>query len=381
MIGKFTCPYCYGEHSISDCRLKCSYNIIGSSVKCKFGIQKYDDAAGYDWIPDAQIKKCLSCQEAAKQLFCKLFPGKEIPIEFLSMKSLPIALLGAKASGKSNYIGVLVNEIRNRMASAFNTSLSMACSKESKAEYDNEFYRPLYREGKKILGTDGSKEIQPLIFPLSFLNEKNKIINMAALTFYDTAGENLDDKNVMLTYNKYITNAKGLILLLDPLQVPNIRKMLESKGYKGLPQQNTNTADVLDMVISVIRGTKNTNKQIKIPLALVFTKLDVLEQYDVLPTDSSLRSESTHIDRGAFIQQEFENTSIEMDTLFANLLKDDSQSISSYLNLFEKISFFGVSAFGGEAADIPSKGIRPRRVLDPLLWLLAENRYIKTLKK
>jgi hypothetical protein len=379
-IGKFTCPYCYGEHSVKECGLTCSYNIMGNvDKKCKFKVEKYDDQYGTGWIPLANKKKCIDCKEAAKQLFCDELK-KEIPIEFLSMKSLPIALLGAKASGKSNYIGVLINEIKKKMASPFNCSLSMACNKESKEAYDDLYYGPLYKSGIVVKGTDAGIEVPPLIFPLRFMNAKNKIVNMAALTFYDTAGENLDDKNQMHKFNRYITNANGIILLLDPLQVPNIRDKLTANGFNGLPDQNTEIYDVLSMIIDVIRSVKNITDQIKIPLALVFTKIDVLERYDVLPENCCLREESEHIKRGAFVNQDFENTNIQMKDLIENWLDDD---LITYINQFKHHSFFGVSSLGGNptGTKIDSGGIRPRRVLDPLLWLLATNKYINSIKK
>ena len=382
-MGKFTCPYCYAEHDITDCGLKCSYNIIGKTdKKCKFDIKKYDDDYGYDWIPKAHIKKCIDCKEAAQQLFCYEV-NKEIPIEFLSMKSLPIALLGAKASGKSNYIGVLINEVRKKMAGPFNCSLSMTCSQESKQAYDDLYYRRLYEGGLTVEATDagkaGMEKVPPLIFPLRFIDTKNKIVNMAALTFYDTAGENLDDKNVMHKFNRYITNAHGIILLLDPLQVPNIRNKLSANGFNALPKQNTEIYNVLSIIIDVIRSVKNIKGQIQIPLALAFTKIDVLEQYNILPQDSCLREESEHIKRGAFIKPDFENTNIQMQDLIDNWLDDD---LIRLIQQFKQHSFFGVTSLGSNPAGSKLvNGVNPRRVLDPLLWLLAENKYIKTLKE
>ncbi len=372
----FTCPYCYAEHSVADCGLKCSYNIIGNAdKKCKFAVPKDQDG----WIPLAYKKKCIDCKEAAKQLFCDEIK-KEIPIEFLSMKSLPIALLGAKASGKSNYIGVLINEIKKRMTAPFNCSLSMTCSKESKEAYDEWYYRPLFVEGRTARATDAGTEVPPLIFPLRFMDKKNKIINTAALTFYDTAGENLDDENVMHRFNRYITNAHGIILLLDPLQVPNIRNKLTANGFNSLPEQNKDIYYVLDIIIKVIRNVKNIKGQIDIPLALVFTKTDVLDQYNILPEDSCLKEESEHIKRGAFIKPDFENTNIQMQDLIENWLDAD---LIGYIKQFKQYSFFGVSSLGANpnGTKTDSKGIKPRRVLDPLLWLLAENKYVKILKE
>jgi len=372
-MGKFTCPYCYAEHDIMDCGLKCSYNIIGKTDNCKFGIPK----DGNGWIAKAYKKKCITCKEAAKHLYCNNI-DKEIPIEFLSMKSLPIALLGAKQSGKSNYIGVLINEIRRKMADPFNCTLSMACSQESKQTYDDNYYNPLYKEGLVIRGTDAQTELPPLIFPLRFMDAKKRIINMAALTFYDTAGENLNSQSDMEMFNRYITNAHGIILLLDPLQVPYIREKLTANGFNALPPQNTEIYDVLDIIITLIRRVTNIKGQIQIPLALVFTKIDVLEQYNILPEDSCLREESEHIKRGAFIKPDFENTNIQMQDLMDNWL--DSHLLR-LIQQFKQYSFFGVSSLGGNPDGTRiNGGIRPRRVLDPLIWLLAEKKYIRTLK-
>jgi hypothetical protein len=373
--GKVTCPYCYTEHLITDCGLKCSYNAPGKKNKrCISGIKK--DKSG--WIPSYNIKKCIKCKEAAPQLFCSEV-NKEIPIEFLSIRNLPIALLGAKASGKSNYIGVLVNEIRKEMSGPFNCSLSLTCSQESKQAYDDLYYRPLYEAGITVNATDAGVEVPPLIFPLRFLDAKSRIINAVGLTFYDTAGENLNDKNVMHKFNRYITNAHGIILLLDPLQVPNIRNKLADNGFTALPAQNTEIYDVLTVIIEVIRSVKKIKGKIPIPIALVFTKTDVLEKYKLLPQDSCLRSESGHIKRGAFIRSEFESTSIHIQTLIDNWLDAD---LLNNIKQFKRYMFFGVSSLGGNPAGTKIRGgIHPRRVLDPLLWLLAEKNYIKTLKE
>ncbi len=183
---KFTCPYCYAEHDINDCKLKCSYEIRGKTNTCKFGGSK--DSNG--WIRSQSKTICLNCENAAKQLFCDDVE-KEIPRELLSGSSLPIALLGAKASGKSNYIGVLINEIKTKMSGPFNCSLSMACE-ESKQAYNELYYRPLYECGVTVKATDRGA-VPPLIFPLRF--NKNNVVSV--LTFYDTAGEDLDDKSGM----------------------------------------------------------------------------------------------------------------------------------------------------------------------------------------
>ena len=146
-----------------------------------------------------------------------------------------------------------------------------------------------------------------------------------------------------------------------------------------LPPQNTETAEVLSRVVQTIRDVNNNHrKQIDIPLALAFTKMDALERFDVLPPDSSLRCESMHMERGAFVISDFENTNIEMSALLENWL--DAELLQMVKN-FKQYSLFGLSALGTIPAKDGSIGeVRPKRVLDPLLWLLAENSFISKVK-
>ncbi len=371
-MKKFTCPYCYGVHDVLSCGMKCSYNVPGKKDRCVGSVAK--DSAG--WIPTKDKARCLKCKSARKSVYCGVV-NKEIPSDFLNGPSFSVALLGAKASGKSNYIGVLVNEIKKKMTSAFNCTISLAASEESKEYYDRHYYQPLFKHGRVVEATS-QDDIPPLIFPLRFMDDKNRIKSVAALSFYDTAGENFDSTDQMLVTNQYISNANGIILLLDPLQVPAIRKKLE--GKIPLPAQNTDVVEVLSRVVQNIRDVKNVKGTIKTPLALAFTKIDALEQFDVLREDSCLRTESEHLRRGVFVQSDFESVNIEMQDVLEYWI--DKELVQQMKN-FEKYAFFGVSSLGGvpDGSKLAGDGIKPKRVLDPLLWLLAENKYIKTVKR
>lgn len=371
-MKKFTCPYCYGVHDVLTSGLKCSYNVPGKADRCVTNVAK--DKMG--WIDQKDKPRCLKCKAARKIFYCNVV-NKEIPTDFLNGANFSVALIGAKASGKSNYIGVLVNEIRKKMTSRFNCTLSLAASEESKEYYDDHYYNPLFKHGRVVDATS-QDEIPPLIFPLRFMDSKNRITKVAALSFYDTAGENLDSTDQMLITNQYISNADGIILLLDPLQVPSIREKLQ--GKMPLPAQNTDVVEVLSRIVQNIRDVKNIRGTIKTPLALAFTKIDALEQFDVLRDDSPLRHESAHLERGVFVKTDFDNVGIEMEDLLDNWLDDE---LKQQMKNFEKYALFGVSSLGGvpNGTKLANDSIKPRRVLDPLLWLLAENNYIKTAKK
>ena len=249
------------------------------------------------------------------------------------------------------------------------------------ASFIRRYPKPLFENKQTVKGTDANTESAPLIYSIDFFQTKGnnyKIKDSITLSLYDTAGENLDKEDSMLCNNQYIANANGIIILLDPLQIPSVRKQLE--GKIKLPAQNSDTTEILNRVIKVIRDRKKIKdkSKINIPIALTFTKMDVLIKYDIIPEESALRLQSEHLARGAFVKSDFENTRLEIEGLLENFFADE---VIQLLKQFSCYAFFGVSALG----ENPEGGVNmsgepnPIRVLDPLLWLLSLNKHIKTI--
>ena len=381
-MSKFSCPYCYEMHSENDCIFKCSYSILGAQQSCKFGFEKNKDGS----IKQANIRKCLKCDHAALKVYCphqndndvyqKYGFDLEIPQTCREKVNFSIAMLGAKGVGKTNFIAVLVDEIKKKMSKSFECAFN-AANEQTKVIYEENFYSPIYRKGITPKGTDRGV-IPPLIYSIDFLDKKTfRIIKSVSITFYDTAGEDLNDISTMTTEKGYIANADGIIVLLDPLQIPSIRAKLE--GKISLPEVKTDTADIIERVINIYKEVKKVKTNIKVPIALAFSKMDVLEKYDVLPRDACLRDESEHLAKRAFVQSDFVNTQHEMETLLDNFIEGD---IDQKIKMFSKHAYFGVSALGVNPVGntIPGGGVQPHRVLDPLIWLLAQSKYIDTIK-
>lgn len=374
MFGKkFICPYCYEKHDEKECIYTCSYNIAGVKKNCKYDLPKNPDGT----IPSKYLNKCKKCDNAKLFRYCPTLQerGKwwEIPDRACN-NSFSIALIGAKETGKSNYIAVLVREIDKKMTRSLGCSFRF-CNQETNVAYQNTYYKPLYEQSIPVKGTDARDNTPPLIYAIDFADKNHRIKSSITLSLYDTAGENFDTENKMLKNTQYIANANGIIVLLDPLQLPSIRKKLE--GKITLPEQNNDTVDILNYVINIIHDIKKVKGRINIPIALAFTKMDVLAKYDILPENSCLRLESEHIAKGGFVRSDFENTNIEITALLENL---SISEIENLLSAFSQSAFFGVSSLGKN----PVNGVlpgppEPNRVLDPLLWMLAMNKYIKTI--
>lgn len=365
MAGKFLCPRCFEEQSLDSIQYICSNTNAASS--CQHAINKTPQRA--------ENPKKPVCKECGQALITKICPKckVELPLNIGTAKSYPIAIIGAKETGKSNFVAVLINQLKNEVGRAFDCSL-MACGDKTINRYRTDFYDPLYRHRTCVQGTDAG-EVEPLIYSLLFQRKGGflrKATNDAvSLTFFDTAGENLKDENMMRTFNPYLYHSSGIILLLDPLQLPKVRDALE--GKIRLPEENTDVNEILTRTIDIIRrnvpGLNKEGVKINIPLAIAFTKIDAVS--DLLDPASCLRNDSAHIRKGSFDQVDFQDANEEMQSLVEDWLGMELYQLVS--TQFAQFGFFGLSALGSNP-DMDNKipKFRPFRVADPLLWILAK---------
>ena len=365
------CPRCFEKFAEKDTAFVCTDMRCPASTQNPRHLLKGTSS----FFGGLKGPKCPDCGRPTSQKACPAC-GMLLPHTFGEGNDVPIAIIGAKAAGKSNYIGVLIKMLKDQLGTAFNFSLYAAGGDRTIRRYRDEFYTPLYGKHQAVEGTDSSlEEIEPLMYTLLFQNAKNKIEKAVPLTIFDTAGENLDDENVMAVVNKYIYFSKGIILLLDPLQLPVVREALTGKGI-NLPPAHTDPVDILTRTINLIRKGQNlkNNQMINIPIAVTFTKIDATRS--LFDPSMSINQPSMHVASGRFDETDANTVNMDMQALvqewyggeLLNLLKGN----------FTDYAFFGVSALGSDP-DINRKipQFRPYRVEDPFLWLLWKNKIMK----
>jgi len=394
----FICPHCFSRHKFSEVQFRCCNN----PKKCPPEFDKqYSDFRGSSLnmprvinIPQAQnifdkIKffmmqknvKCDNCGFITSKRICPTCHS-ELPFTLGDFKNFHFGIIGAKEAGKSNYIAVLIDRIKNSVGKNFNTSLQ-AVNDETTKRYRTDFYNYVFRDRKAVPATktaitNHSVRI-PMVYTLSFIGKgifgKRKIKNVVTIGFFDTAGEDLDSEDTIATENKYIFNSEGLILLMDPLQLPEVRgddKVLST--VNNLPNQNTEVEDIITRTANLIRLAKviKQNELIEIPVAIVFSKIDALKP--IIDPSSPLNYSSQH--DGYFNQDDFESVQMEIEGYLTDWQGD--HLVQQLKSNFKTYAFFGISALGSnpdQTQKIPK--LRPYRVDDPFLWLLWKNKIIK----
>ncbi|GHT44651.1 hypothetical protein FACS189454_02670 [Planctomycetales bacterium] len=294
------------------------------------------------------------------------------------LSNLVIAIIGAKETGKSHYIAVLIRRIYE-LYQSFGWTL-MALDDETMKRYKNDFYQPLYDRKQVIPPTQKAAAKNnvrnPLLYSLSIT--RGRVFKTVTLAFFDTAGEDMDDELEMRRYTPYIYNAAGIILLLDPLQQKGLREKLPTQRRETLSRtlqndENTGAGYIINKTVNLITTKKelSRSKKIDIPLAVAFSKMD--EFREVLGDDAPIYRPSKH--QGYFNRTEFN----EIDGFVRGWVGEFDPQFVGGTQYFNEAAFFGVSALGARPEQAGNNQLlpfvpRPMRVEDPFLWLLWKNK-------
>ncbi len=334
----------------------------------------FDVKARWGSVPSEAV---CSCGHRTSKRVCPACHNS-LPSEFGKMETITIAMIGAKASGKSNYIAVLIHELQNRIGTEFNASL-LAQDDETEDRYKRDFKRYVFDSQLVVPVTDASGSYQlryPLIYKLSLggkrfgMNTRREIM----LVFFDTAGENLDQLDRMSTETRYICNADGLVFLLDPMQIEGVRNQLPQTV--PLPRIYTAPEEIMNRAGRLIRNV--TGRSPKIPVAVTFSKVDEIRS--VLDDGSPLHRSSEHA--GYYDETDGEDVH---ENLRGHLRKWTADSFENTMkgHFDQTFRYFGLSALGSspDASGRLLRGVAPFRVEDPFLWLLSKSGFIEAKRR
>lgn len=369
------CPFCFDPFRLRNTPFRC----INPPSRCSHEKDSIREERWGDRLPLGKVieprglaPSGLECEDCGRKSWQRLCPSchMELPRTLGKFPNMIFAIIGARQAGKSHYIAVLVEQLRQQVGPQLGVLLE-SLGDETITRYKEDFFDKVYKRGEVIEGTRSSltSASRPLVFTLTFEGKnflgRSGIKSVISLVFFDTAGEDLDDEKVMDTVNKYIYRSDGIILLLDPLQLDPVRDQLGDSV--DLPEVSTETRDILTRTTRLIERGRglSPSKKIETPLALAFSKLDalgpILDPQLQLHADADLRD--------GYDQADFEAVNAEMEALLESW--GQRSLVHQARTRYAHLGFFGLSALGcnpGPDKRIPS--VLPQRVEDPFLWLL-----------
>ncbi|MFF8424625.1 MULTISPECIES: TRAFAC clade GTPase domain-containing protein [unclassified Streptomyces] len=392
------CPYCFARASAAKLPYRCLMTPSGVRGGAPCGPESDDAWAGFmgPGVPPAARMRgplftparkvaglggggssvpCPQCGVPTPVRVCGSCHS-DLPSDYCDQDSRIIALVGAKASGKSTYVSVLVNELNHRVGQAYHASL--AAMGQSTQTRDREMAEDLY---ERLRLPDATRPAalgfnDPLLYRLS-LPRRSLLggtgTRHTTLVFFDAAGEDLAGTEAMDRYTRYLGAADGIILLVDPLQLGSVRDRLPVHEGPPLPVVETPPQQIAADLAAQLRahGKGSSRGRVSTPIAVAVTKADMLRP--LLDPHSPLLRNAPH-SAGTYDGEDRLAVHEELRSLLTDW---DSGALLRQLELdFGELSLFGLSALGAPPpadapADVPKSGPQPVRVEDPLLWLLS----------
>jgi hypothetical protein len=321
---------------------------------------------------------CPACGGPAKRRAC---PDchTALPIDFVDSRSPMIGLVGAKGSGKTVLMTVLVKQLRDSVGRRFGADIRIATDNpdghQGLSDYQASREVPLYSAGKLPAGTQQQAQQGRMPVVLRWRQESARrmggpTLNSTVLSFMDTAGEDLNDLETAFDL-QYLSVCDALMITLDPFALPGARARL------NLPTDAIQVADdvPLDVVARITELLRTEYKlknrrRIKMPVAIVFTKIDAF--YPSLDRQNPIMAQPPAVPA----YQDADGQAVHEHVL-ALIKQWNAADIDDHLRLnYSDYRYFGVSALGAEPdytdRTVAPGGVQPHRVEDPVLWLLSK---------
>ena len=394
MNNDYICPFCFNSFDLNDIHYQCVNKSCTRMFVRAIDEGKIDKGKAYRSIEDDEeidvenstflgkdpdgegaVKTkqhivrdssgiCDMCRRPVHKRLCPICHNP-IPPEAEGGKNNIFVIIGPKGSGMSHYTSVLINQIKNSFAQEFD-AIVVPASDKTTIKYREYYFKQLYEGGRKLSSNDRNSLMEPMIYYVRF---PNKNLPDATLAFFDATNEGIQ-------LESFISNASGIICLIDPLQIPYVNERIRTDNK---PRPSEDIVKTVSAISGTIRSAMNisSNSKIPIPLAMAFTKSDVLmkvsendeEEKVLFGTGSSLRIPR---ERGIYDKENFMQIDAE---LYEYLKRSVPKEFIDIINGFEKYCLFAVSSLGWNPEGvILDRGISPFRVEDPLIWLLG-NQY------
>jgi len=382
------CPYCYSGFSEREIWFRCSGRMGPKGQRCAPEIDKLlGDRTGFAGalppVFDADGRmRVANCPQCGAESTTRICPAchSQLPVHFGKVRSRLIALVGAKESGKTVYMTVLVHELMHRVGEDLNAAISGA-DDDTRLRFAGDYEQPLYRDARLLAPTTtaATRDRAPLVFRFTTEGRSSRLSRHGTgepqrtlLSFFDTAGEDLRSAQSVEENVRYLAAADGVMLLLDPLQMRGARQLAAPGTLLPTPGAvGDDPANVLENITDLIMAKEGikASQRISKPLAVVFTKMDALF-HDLKETSPLLRPPA----RTPYFD---ERDSLEVHGEIQRLLArwEGSRIDQIARKNYRTYRYFGVSALGESPTPqnrVSPRGIRPYRVTGPFTWMLAQ---------
>ncbi len=392
-MATVACPYCY--HLIN--KRKLAYQCLGRGVPGGPRCAKREDehrqqltnvrtAAYPTFVPPISLAQSgrpffsfrqAACPHCGGRTGVRACPFCHTPLSstFAESRSPLVGMVGGKGAGKTVYLSVLYHELRTTVRRRFQADIRLTGDQHGGAgspqQWLENYEQQLFQQGRLFEQTAAALNGLRAPVVIEWRQPKRRLgvatFGTTVLSFYDAAGEDLTSQDEVHT-QAYLSVANGLVLLLDPWQLPGAVDRIEVPA--SAVRDAEPPLEVLNRITELLRVSHQVkaSRRVKVPLAVVFAKMDAF--FPVLGGNHPLLAKPAAVP--GYDEPAGQDAHEHVRAMLHDYGADD---IDAHLtHNYATFRYFAVSALGAApdyaAEKIDAGGVQPFRVEEPLLWLL-----------
>jgi hypothetical protein len=396
-MATVACPYCY--HLIDQAKL--AFQCLGRGVPGGSKCTKREDerrqqltnvrTAAYPTfsLPSRRLlgsplgsvigrARMAACPHCGGRTGVRACPACHTPLSsiFAESRSPLVGMVGGKGAGKTVYLSVLHHELRTTVRRRFHADIRLSGDHQggvgSPRQWLADYEEQLFRHGRLFEQTAGALNGLRAPVVIEWRQPQRKLgrqtFGTTVLSFYDAAGEDLTSQDRVHT-QAYLGVADGLVLLLDPWQLPGAMDRIDVPA--SAVREAEPPLEVLNRITELLRVAHQVkaSKRVKVPLAVVFAKMDAF--FPVLGGNHPLLAKPAALP--AYPETAGQDTHEHVRAMLHEYGADDIDA--HLMHNYATFRYFAVSALGAApdyaAKEVDVGGVQPFRVEEPLLWLLS----------
>ena len=281
------------------------------------------------------------------------------PVKFVS-------IIGITGAGKTVYLSQLSKYVAQQIA-----YFDIVANPTSQDVQEYIEANPVVMGEKLPVGSPPEQLLQPLCWDLVYGRGEQK--QYQTIVFFDIAGENCVSAERIQKFGHFVERADGIIVVIDPKQFQFATAADAEEPVKVL------------QTISNVYQNRASNEVRKLPLSICLSKGDKIAQSMIRGNLDDIQA--IQLNNGQFLPKfNAENYNPIHDAISAFVQQNDVQ-LSAQLNiLYDNFNYFLFSAIGtstheievdGEIFDTPEGITIPKRILEPIVWMLYKFRFIE----
>lgn len=295
-----------------------------------------------------------------------------LPNQYGKNESEFIAVIGVTGAGKTVYLSQLVYGFEDYVV-----KIGLAALQTTDSPLKFLRKNPVNTRTPLPGSTPPGNFLQPLFYDLSKLDEEGRR-KVYTLVIYDVAGENCDMEKQQSWFSSFIEHMNGIFLLIDPMQF----KVIKGLSYDETLMEKGSPMTVLHTIHNSI--TQGRGGKCDIPLAVCISKSDMQEVQDVLEEDlvDSLMDDVEEVtnDAGGLLTQFNARQYNPIARKLHDFIRENERALENFINVnYSCYNYFAFTSLGcGVENNIPEGPIIPKRIEEPLLWLLHMFGFVST---